>query len=432
MRSTQPSPSVLAAPAKARAAEPRVPKPAGTKPAGTRRAPAKAQPATREAVIVAYARAPVGRAKKGSLKDTRPEEFAAPVLKELLRRTPGLTPEMVDDVMVGCAMPEGEQGMNIGRMITLLAGFPVEVTATTLNRFCSSGSQTIAWAADSIKAGSNDIVIAGGVESMSLVAMGGNKLIADPALIDAMPNSYAAMGTTAEVVARQFGISRGDQDKLALQSHQRAAAAIAAGKFKDEIVPLKVRTCDNGVWREFVFDTDEGPRADTTLEALSKLKPVFDPVGTVTAGNASQINDGAAFVVVMSEERAKAMGLEIQAYVRAWSVVGVPPDIMGIGPAKAVPKLLAKTGLTLADIDLVEINEAFASQSVYCMRELGLDPEKTNVNGGAIATGHPLGATGAVLTCKLLGEMKRRDAKRGIVTMCIGGGMGFAYLLERK
>jgi acetyl-CoA acyltransferase len=385
----------------------------------------------REAVIVSYARTPIGRAKKGSLKDTRPEEFAAPVLKALIQRTPGLEPAMVDDVMVGCAMPEGEQGMNIARMIAILAGFPVEVPATTINRFCSSGSQSIAWAADTVKAGSNEIVIAGGVESMSMVAMGGNKLIADPALMELLPNAYAAMGTTAEVVARQFGISREEQDAFAVTSHQRAAKAIAEGKFKEEIVPLSVRTMDNGVWREFVFDTDEGPRADTSLEALAKLKPVFDPRGTVTAGNASQINDGAAFVVVMSEEKAKAMGLPIQAYVRDWAVAGVPPDIMGIGPAKAVPKLLAKTGLSLADIDVVEINEAFASQSIYCCRELGLDPEKTNVNGGAIATGHPLGATGAVLTCKILGEMKRRNARRGIVTMCIGGGMGFAYLLER-
>ncbi|MGC8916669.1 MAG: thiolase family protein [Thermoanaerobaculum sp.] len=385
----------------------------------------------RQAVIVSYARTPIGRAKKGSLKDTRPEEFAAPVLKELVRRTPGLEPAMVDDFIVGCAMPEGEQGMNMARLIWLLAGFPVDVPATTINRFCCSGSQSIAWAADVIKAGSADIIIAGGVESMSMVPMGGNKPTADPELMDLMPNAYAAMGTTAEVVARQFGISREDQDAFALRSHMKASAAIAAGKFKDEIVPLKVRTMDDGKWREFVFDTDEGPRPDTSLEALAKLKPVFDPRGTVTAGNSSQINDGAAFVVVMSEEKAKAMGLEIQAYVRQWAVAGVPPDIMGVGPAKAVPKLLSKAGLRLADIDLVELNEAFASQSVYCMRELGLSDEQVNVNGGAIATGHPLGATGAILTCKILGEMKRRNAKRGIVTMCIGGGMGFAYLLER-
>ncbi len=385
----------------------------------------------RQAVIVSYARTPIGRAKKGSLKDTRPEEFAAPVLAELVRRTPGLDPAMVDDFIVGCAMPEGEQGMNMARLIWLLAGFPVDVPATTINRFCSSGSQSIAWAADTIKAGSADIIIAGGVESMSMVPMGGNKLTASPELMDLMPNAYAAMGTTAEVLARQFGISREDQDAFALRSHQKAAAAIATGKFKEEIVPLKVRTMDDGVWREFLFDTDEGPRADTSLEALAKLKPVFDPRGTVTAGNSSQINDGAGFVVVMSEEKAKAMGLEIQAYVRQWAVAGVPPDIMGIGPAKAVPKLLAKANVSLKDIDLVEINEAFASQAVYCVRELGLADEQFNVNGGAIATGHPLGATGAILTCKILGEMKRRNAKRGIVTMCIGGGMGFAYLLER-
>ena len=385
----------------------------------------------RDAVIVSYARTPIGRAKKGSLKDTRPEEFAAPVLQELIRRTPGLEPAMVDDLMFGCAMPEGEQGMNIARIIGLLADFPVEVPATTINRFCSSGSQSIAWAADIIKAGSADIIIAGGVESMSLVAMGGNKLIADPAMMDAMPNAYAGMGTTAEVVARQFNITREDQDAFAVQSHQRAAAAVAAGKFKDEIVSLKVRTLDDGAWKEFTFDTDEGPRADTTVEALAKLKPVFDPRGTVTAGNASQINDGFGAVVVMSGDKAKAMGLEPQAYVRDWAVAGVPPDIMGIGPAKAVPKLLAKSGLKLDDIDVIEINEAFASQSIYCCRELGLDPAKTNVNGGAIATGHPLGATGAILTCKLIGELKRRNAKRGIVTMCIGGGMGFAYLIER-
>jgi acetyl-CoA acyltransferase len=384
-----------------------------------------------KAVIVSYARTPIGRARKGSLKDTRSEEFAAPLLKALVARTPGLESAMVDDIMLGCAMPEAEQGMNIARLISLLAGFPVEVTACTSNRFCSSGSQAIAWAADVIRSGNAEVIIAGGVESMSTVPMGGNKIVADPALMDALPNAYAAMGTTAEVVARQFGITREEQDAFALGSHQRAAAAIAAGKFKDEIVPLSVRTMDDGVWREFVFDTDEGPRADTSLEALAKLKPAFDPRGTVTAGNSSQINDGAAAVVVMSDEKAAKLGLEPVAFVQHWAVAGVPPDIMGIGPAKAVPKLLEKAHLTLDDVDLVEINEAFASQSIYCARELKLDPERTNVNGGAIATGHPLGATGAVLTCKILGELKRRNAKRGIVTMCVGGGMGFAYLLER-
>ncbi len=384
----------------------------------------------REAVIVSVARTPIGRAKKGSLKDTRPEYFASEMLKALVDRTPGLDKNMVDDIVLGCAMPEGEQGMNIARLIGLAAGFPVEVPAITVNRFCSSGSQTIALAADTIRAGNADIIIAGGVESMSMVAMGGNKPIAYPGLMDAMPTAYTAMGTTAEVVARKFGITREMQDEFAYNSHMKAAAALEAGSFTDEIVPLNVRTRSNGAWNDLVFTTDEGPRADTTVEGLAKLKPVFDPHGTVTAGNSSQINDGAAAVVIMSEEKARELGLEPIAIVRQWAVAGVEPDIMGIGPVRAVPKLLTKTGLTLGDIDLVEINEAFASQSVYCVKELGLDPEKTNVNGGAIATGHPLGATGAVLTVKIIGELKRRRAKRGIVTMCIGGGMGFAYLLE--
>jgi len=384
----------------------------------------------REAVIVSVARTPIGKAKKGSLRDTRPEEFAAEVLKALVERTPGLEPAMVDDVVFGCAMPEGEQGMNVARLISMLAGFPTSVPAITVNRFCSSGSQTIALAADTIKAGNADIIIAGGVESMSMVAMGGNKLIADPALVDMMPTAYTAMGTTAEIVARRYDISREDQDEFAYTSHMRASRAVAEGKFADEIVPFTVRKRENGSWKEFVFDTDEGPRPETTLEALAKLRPVFDPRGTVTAGNASQTSDGAAAVVVMSADKAKELGLEPIAFIRQWAVAGVDPDEMGIGPAFAVPLLLDKAGLKLDDIDLVEINEAFASQSVYCVRKLGLDPEKTNVNGGAIATGHPLGATGAVLTVKLLGELRRRKARRGIVTMCIGGGMGFAYLLE--
>jgi acetyl-CoA acyltransferase len=384
----------------------------------------------REAVIVSVARTPIGRAKKGSLRDTRPEFFASEMLKTLVDRTPGLDNAMVDDIVFGCAMPEGEQGMNVARLISLAAGFPVEVPAMTVNRFCCSGSQTIALAADSIRAGNADIVIAGGVESMSMVAMGGNKPIAYPGLMEMMPNAYAAMGTTAEVVARNFGITREMQDEFAYNSHMKAVAALEAGKFDEEIVPLDVRIRQNGSWKDIRFAKDEGPRADTTVEGLAKLRPVFDPRGTVTAGNASQINDGAAAVVVMGADKAEELGLEPIAFVRGWAVAGVEPDVMGIGPVKAVPKLLAKTGLTLDDIDLVEINEAFASQSVYCTNELGLPPEKTNVNGGAIATGHPLGATGAVLTVKILGELQRRQAKRGIVTMCIGGGMGFAYLLE--
>ncbi|MGD8439925.1 MAG: thiolase family protein [Holophagae bacterium] len=384
----------------------------------------------REAVIVSVARTPIGRAKKGSLKDTRPEHFTSKMLDALVARTPGLDKAMVDDIILGCAMPEGEQGMNVARLVAFAAGFPVEVPAMTVNRFCCSGSQTIALAADTIRTGNADIIIAGGLESMSMVEMGGNKPIAYPELMEVFPNAYAAMGTTAEVVARKFGISREVQDEFAYHSHMKAVAAIEAGIFDDEIVPLEVRTRSNGRWNEFVFSTDEGPRADTTIEGLARLKPVFDPHGTVTAGNASQINDGAAAVVIMGDDTADQLGLEPIAYVRQWAVAGVEPDVMGIGPVKAVPKLLAKTGYTLDDIDLVEINEAFASQSVYCVNELGLDPETTNVNGGAIATGHPLGATGAVLTVKILGELKRRQAKRGIVTMCIGGGMGFAYLLE--
>ncbi|MEJ2582217.1 MAG: thiolase family protein [Acidobacteriota bacterium] len=385
----------------------------------------------REAVIVSAARTAIGRAKKGSLRDTRPEYFASKMIEGLVERTPGLEKEMVGDVILGCAMPEGEQGMNIARLITLAAGFPTAVPAITVNRFCSSGSQTIALAADSIRAGNADIVIAGGVESMSMVAMGGNKPIAYPELMHSMPNAYAAMGTTAEVVARRYDITREMQDEFAFNSHRKAIAALEAGKFDDQIVPLEVRVRENGGWREFVFNTDEGPRADTTVEGLAKLKPVFDPMGTVTAGNASQINDGAAAVVIMGDDTAEELGLDPIAYVRHWAAAGVDPDEMGIGPTVAVPKLLDRVALKLADIDLVEINEAFASQSVYCVNELGLDPETTNVNGGAIATGHPLGATGAVLTVKILSELKLREAKRGIVTMCIGGGMGFAYLLER-
>ncbi|MBD3854117.1 MAG: thiolase family protein [Acidobacteria bacterium] len=384
----------------------------------------------REAVIVSRARTAIGRAKKGSLRDTRPEYFASKMIEGLVERTPGLEKKMVDDIILGCAMPEGEQGMNVARLIGLAAGFPTEVPAMTVNRFCCSGSQTIALASDTIRAGNADIIIAGGVESMSMVAMGGNKPIAYPGLMETMPNAYAAMGTTAEVVAKRFGITREMQDEFAYQSNMKAAAALESGKFADEIVPLDVRVRENGSWREFVFDTDEGPRADTTVEGLGRLKPVFDPRGTVTAGNASQINDGAAAVAIMGNDTAEKMGLEPIAYVRHWAVAGIDPDIMGIGPTVAVPKLLDRAGLTLDDIDLIEINEAFASQSVYCVNELGLDPEKTNVNGGAIATGHPLGATGAVLTVKILGELQRRNAKRGIVTMCIGGGMGFAYLLE--
>ena len=385
----------------------------------------------REAVITTVARTAIGRAKKGSLKDTQPIDFAAPVLRALIERTPGLEASDVEDVILGCAMPEAEQGMNLARQVVMAAGFPIEVPGATINRNCASGSQTIAFAADSIRAGHADVIIAGGIEAMTLIPMGGNKMITSPALTEVNIDAYDAMGATAELLARKFGISREDQDAFALRSHQRAVTAITSGKFKDEIVPIKVRTMTNGTWKEFTFDTDEGPRPDTSLEALAKLRPAFDPTGTVTAGTSSQMNDGAAAVVVMSGEKARALGIDPLACVRDWAAAGVPPEIMGVGPTKAVPKLLAKAGLTIDDFDLIELNEAFSCQALYCIRTLGLDEEKVNVNGGAIATGHPLGATGAVLTVKIIGEMKRRNAKRGMVTMCIGGGQGFAYILER-
>jgi len=383
------------------------------------------------AVIVSTARTPLAKSWKGAFNMTHGATLGGFAIKAAVERA-GIDPGAIEDVLMGCANPEGATGWNIARQAALRAGLPISVSGVTVNRFCSSGLQTIAMASQRIIAGEGEVYIAGGVESISCVQQEMNMhMFQDSWLQEHKPEIYWPMLQTAETVAKRYNMPKERMDRFGAESQQKACAANAAGKFKDEIVPLKVRTMDDGKWKELVFDTDEGPRADTTVEGLAKLKPVFDPRGSVTAGNASQINDGAAFVVVMSEERAKAMGLPIQAYVRSWVVAGVPPDIMGIGPAKAVPKLLAKTGLKLDDIDLVEINEAFASQSVYCCRELALDPAKTNVNGGAIATGHPLGATGAVLTCKLLGEMKRRNAKRGIVTMCIGGGMGFAYLLER-
>ncbi|MEM9292483.1 MAG: thiolase family protein [Acidobacteriota bacterium] len=384
-----------------------------------------------EAVIVSAARTAIGKANKGTLKDTHPVEFGAKLIQGLLERTPGLDPADVDDVMLGCAMPEGEQGLNMARLIALRAGLPVSVPATTLNRFCSSGSQTIGWAADVIRSGNADVIIAGGVESMSTVPMSGYKPSADPGLMDATPASYDAMGATAEEVARRFEVSREDQDAFGYGSHQKAVAAQGAGKFDDQIVPIEVEVHQGGEWHTVTFNKDEGPRADTSLEVLGRLRPAFNPRGTVTAGTSSQMSDGAGAVVVMSRRKAEELGLTPIATLRHWAVAGVEPDVMGIGPVAAVPKLLSRTGLSVDDIDLFELNEAFASQALYCMRELGLDADKVNVNGGAIASGHPLGATGAVLTVKLLSELKARGAQRGIVTMCIGGGMGFAYLLER-
>jgi acetyl-CoA acyltransferase len=389
----------------------------------------------REAVITAAVRTPVGRAPRGRLKDTRPDDLAALVIQEALRRVPSLPPAEVEDVILGCAIPEGPQGMNIARLAALRAGLPYTVPAQTVNRFCSSGLQTIAQAAERIMAGFAEVIIAGGVESMSMVPMDQARLSVNPALAERYPEAYTTMGLTAELVAERYQISREAQDAFALQSHQRAAAAIAAGKFVDEIVPVRTRVArqqDDGS-RQFIeitVDTDEGVRRETSLEALAKLPSVFRLGGTVTAGNSSQTSDGAAAVVVMSRHKAEALGAPILAVFRGFGVAGVPPEVMGIGPVEAVPKVLKTLGLRLEDIALIELNEAFAAQSLYVIQALELDSEKVNVNGGAIALGHPLGCTGARLTATLLGEMQRRQARYGMVTMCIGGGMGAAGIFE--
>jgi acetyl-CoA acyltransferase len=390
----------------------------------------------REAVIAAAVRTPVGRAPRGVLKDTRPDDLAALVIEEALRRVPGLAPEEVEDVILGCAIPEGPQGMNIARLATLRAGLPYTVPAQTVNRFCSSGLQTIAQAAERIIAGFADVIIAGGVESMSMVPMDQAKFSANPELAERYPEVYTSMGLTAELIAERYHISREEQDAFALRSHQRAAAAIDTGKFVDEIVTVSTRVArlqEDGSSRfeNVTVDTDEGVRRDTSLEALGKLPPVFRLDGTVTAGNSSQTSDGAAAVVVMSRQKAEAIGAPILGLFRGFGVAGVPPEVMGIGPVEAVPKVLKLTGLRLEEIDLIELNEAFAAQSLYVMRTLELDPHKVNVNGGAIALGHPLGCTGARLTATLLSEMQRRRARYGMVTMCIGGGMGAAGIFER-
>jgi acetyl-CoA acyltransferase len=370
------------------------------------------------------------------LKDTRPDDLAAGVIAEALRRVPGLAPEEVEDVILGCAIPEGPQGMNIARLATLRAGLPYTVPAQTVNRFCSSGLQTIAQAAERIMAGFADVIIAGGVESLSMVPMDQARLSINPDLAEHYPEVYTSMGLTAELVAERYHIARQDQDAFALQSHQRAAAAIDAGKFAAEIVPVHTRVArqqEDGSSRfvETTVRTDEGVRRDTSLEALSKLPPVFRRDGTVTAGNSSQTSDGAAVVVVMSRQKAEALGAPMLGLFRGFAVAGVPPEVMGIGPVEAVPKVLKLTGLRLNDIDLIELNEAFAAQSLYVMRTLELEPQKVNVNGGAIALGHPLGCTGARLTTTLLHEMQRRQVRYGMVTMCIGGGMGAAGIFER-
>ena len=394
----------------------------------------------REAVIVTSLRTAIGKAPRGTLRHTRPDDMAAAVLSELLRRTPGLEAGEIEDVILGCAIPEAEQGMNVGRIASLRAGLPHTVSGMTINRFCSSGLQSIAMAAERILAGFADVIIAGGAESMSMVPMTGHKLAPNPWLTDNYPDVYLNMGLTAENLARKYGITREEADAFALASHQKAAAAIRDGKFKDEIVPLEVTTTvvsggpdGNGARPESkkrIFEVDEGPRPDTSLEALAKLRPVFHARGIVTAGNSSQMSDGAAAAVVMSGERARKLGLKPLARFLAFATSGVPPEIMGIGPVAAIPKALRLAGVKLADIGLIELNEAFAAQSLAVIREAGLDPAKVNVNGGAVALGHPLGCTGAKLTATLLAEMKRRGSRYGLVTMCIGGGMGAAGVFE--
>ena len=388
-----------------------------------------------DAVIVSAVRTPVGKAPNGSLRTTRPDDLAALVIGEVLKRAPHLDPALVDDVILGCAMPEGEQGLNVARIASLRAGVPVSASAVTVNRFCSSGLQAIAYAAERIMCGFAEVAIAGGTESMSLVPMGGNKISPNPALVDSYPDVYLSTGLVAENHARESSISREAQDAFSVASHQKAIAAIEAGRFKDETIAVPVRTLVAGGKKapivETLFDTDEGPRRDTSLEALARLRPAFHVTGTVTAGNSSQTSDGAAAVVVMSASRAQALGLAPLARFVAYATAGVEPERFGIGPVPAINKALKLAGLTLDQIDLMELNEAFAAQALACLAELPIDPGKVNVNGGAIALGHPLGCTGAKLTASLLYEMPRRNARYGIVSMCVGGGMGAAGIFER-
>lgn len=388
----------------------------------------------RDAVIVSAARTAVGRAKKGTLATYRPEDMGAAVVGEAVKRVAGLEPAEIDDVIIGCAMPEGEQGLNMARNIALRAGLPPSVAAQTVNRFCASGVQTIALAAQQIMTGMGEVTVAGGVESMSAVPMTGVQFRPNPWLVDHMPEVYISMGLTAENVAAEYGVSRAEQDEFSARSHEKALQAIAAGKFAAEIVPLAVEQVElqdgHPVSRTVTFAVDEGPRAGSTPEVLARLKPVFKVNGTVTAGNASQMSDGAAAVVVMAREKADALGLKPLARFVSFGVGGVRPEVMGIGPVAAIPKALKYAGLSISDIDLIELNEAFAAQALAVIRELELVPERVNVNGGAIALGHPLGATGAKLTTQLLYEMQRRGSRYGMVTMCIGGGMGAAAIFE--
>jgi acetyl-CoA acyltransferase len=387
----------------------------------------------REAVIVSSVRTAVGKALKGTLRQVRPDDMAAAAIKGALDGLPALKPESIDDVILGCAMPEGEQGMNVARISAFLAGIPDSTPAMTINRFCASGLQAIALAVRAVESGECDVVVAGGTESMSLVPMGGQRYSPNPTLMDVHPEVYLGMGLTAERLAKKYDIDREQTDAFALASHRKALAAIDEGRFADEIVPLKVTPpSSNGAAPEPVeFVTDEGPRRDTDMASLAKLRPVFATDGVVTAGNASQMSDGAAATVVVSADKAKELGLTPIARLASFAVAGVPPEIMGIGPVEAIPKALQRAGLTLDDIEVLELNEAFATQALAVMKAAGLDPEKVNVNGGAVALGHPLGCTGAKLSTQMLHELKRRDARYGIVTMCVGGGMGAAGVFER-
>lgn len=388
-----------------------------------------------EAYIVAGYRSAVGKAPRGKFRFTRPDDIAVAVLQKLIASVPGLNKDDIDDLIVGNAMPEAEQGLNMGRLISLMAFNTDKIPGMTVNRYCASGSETIAIASAKIRSGMADVIIAGGAESMSLIPMGGWRIVPHAEVGLNHPDWYWGMGTTAEQVATEYKVSRADQDAFSYASHQKAIAAIKAGKFKDEIVPVTVK--ENYIdennkkkTREYIVDTDEGPRADTTLDALAKLKPVFAADGSVTAGNSSQTSDGAAFVVVMSEKKVKELNLKPIARLVSFAAAGVPPRIMGIGPIEAVPKALKLAGLKLSDIGLFELNEAFASQSLAVVRELGINPEIVNVNGGAIALGHPLGCTGAKLSVQLFNEMRRRKLKYGVVTMCVGTGQGAATVFE--
>ena len=384
----------------------------------------------RDVAILSAVRTPIGRAVKGNLRFTRPDDLGALVVKEALKRAE-VDGAAIEDLVLGCAQPEGEQGLNVARLIGLLAGLPDATAAMTINRFCSSGLQAASIVADRIAVGGIDAGLAGGVESMSMIPMGGGKPAFNPRLVDSVPDAYIPMGNTAENVARQFEVTREQQDQFALRSHQKAVAAWAEGRMAPEVVPVPTRVFEEGSWRPVTVDKDEGPRGDTTIEKLAALKPAFDPTGSVTAGNSSPLNDGAAALVLMAADKARETGKRVRAYFRAFAVAGVPPAIMGTGPVPAVRKLLGKAGLKADQIDLFELNEAFASQAVYCVRELGLPLDRVNVNGGAIALGHPLGATGARQIATALHELERRKGKFAVITMCVGGGMGAAGLIER-